>query len=57
MTLSKTARVAALSTLGLILIIVLIFAIFGGGYWGGYAWSPVGLLVVVLLILLLTGRL
>jgi Protein of unknown function (DUF3309) len=44
----------------LIMIILLVLAL-GGGGWGhsryGYAsWSPAGLIVVVLLVLLLTGN-
>ena len=44
-----------------ILIILLILSLFGGG-WGhsryGYVgWSPAGILLIILLILLLTGRL
>jgi hypothetical protein len=47
--------------LTLILVILLLFAI-GGGSWGydrfgAVGWSPAGLIVVVLLILLLTGHL
>ena len=47
--------------LGLELVILLLLALFGGG-WGhrrfGYmSWSPGLLLVVVLLVLLLTGSL
>jgi hypothetical protein len=53
-----------LSTVMLVIIILLIVALFGGfwgtraypayGYWN---WSPVGLIVLVLIILFLTGRL
>jgi hypothetical protein len=43
-----------------ILIILLIFALLGGafgtGRYGGVAWSPVGLLLLIVLILLLTGN-
>lgn len=44
-----------------ILIVLLILALLGGG-WGtsryGYAsWSPLGLLVLILVVLLLTGNL
>ena len=47
--------------LGLILVVLLLLALFGGG-WGhsryGYmSWSPGLLLVVILLVMLLTGRL
>lgn len=53
-----------MSTLALILLVVLVLALFGG-YWGstayphyGYGvWSPVGIVIVILLILLFTGRL
>ena len=55
-----------MSILGIILIVVLVLVIFGGGwgysrgsYPGGYGYAPfgiVGLLVVILLILLLTGH-
>ena len=45
-----------------LLIILLVIAVLFGGYgsnrgWGYYGWSPVGLLVLILLILLLTGNL
>jgi hypothetical protein len=44
-----------------ILLLLLILALLGGGFgysrFGAYGWSPAGILVVVLLILLLTGRL
>lgn len=48
-----------MSTLMIILLVLLVLALFGGG-WGysryGYAsWSPVGLLVVLLVVLLLVG--
>lgn len=44
-----------------ILVILLILALLGGG-WGhgryGYVgWSPAGLLIIILLVLLLTGSL
>lgn len=47
--------------LTIILLILLVAALAGGG-WGhsryGYAgWSPAGILIVILLVLLLTGRL
>ena len=57
----------AMSTLGLILVILLAIVLFGGGlgYRGGYGDSPyygygiggIGLVLVILLILALTGRL
>jgi uncharacterized protein DUF3309 len=45
-----------------ILVILLLLALFGGGYgstrgWGFYGWSPLGLLVLIVLILALTGNL
>ena len=45
-----------------ILLIVLLIVFAGGGYWGGphvgpWSWSPLGILVVVLVVLVLTGRL
>jgi len=44
-----------------LLIILLVLALCGGGLgyarWGYYGWSPAGLIVVVLIVLLLTGRL
>lgn len=48
-------------SLGTFLLILLVLALFGGG-WGharfGYAgWSPAGVLAVLLVILLLMGRL
>ena len=47
--------------LTIILIILLLFAIGGGGWghsrYGAVGWSPAGLIVVVLLIMLLTGNL
>jgi len=47
--------------LTIILIILLVAALAGGG-WGysrfGYAgWSPAGILIIILLVMLLTGRL
>jgi hypothetical protein len=49
-------------SLGMLLIILLILAVVFGGYgsnrgWGYYGWSPVGLLVLILLVLLVTGNL
>jgi hypothetical protein len=46
----------------MLLIILLILAVVFGGWgssrgWGYYGWSPVGLIVLILLILLLTGNL
>ena len=49
-------------SLGMLLIILLILAVVFGGWgssrgWGYYGWSPVGLIVLILLILLVTGNL
>ena len=46
----------------LILLIILVLLASGGGYWGhsrwGYAgWSPLGLVLVIILLLWLTGYL
>jgi hypothetical protein len=45
-----------------ILVILLLLALLGGGYgstrgWGYYGWSPLGLLILIVLILALTGNL
>lgn len=45
-----------------ILVILLLVALLGGGYgstrgWGYYGWSPLGLLVLIILIMALTGNL
>lgn len=45
-----------------ILLIILLVAALAGGGWGhsryGYVgWSPAGILIVILVVLLLTGRL
>jgi uncharacterized protein DUF3309 len=45
-----------------LLVILLLLALLGGGYgstrgWGFYGWSPLGLLVLIVLILALTGNL
>ena len=45
-----------------LLVVLLLLAMLGGGYghsrgWGYYGWSPVGLLILVILILALTGNL
>ena len=55
-----------MSTLGLILVVLLVIVLFGGGlgYRGGYGDSPyygygiggIGLVLVILLILALIGR-
>lgn len=36
----------------LVIVVVLIFAIFGGRHWGGWGWAPTPLLVVALIVLL-----
>jgi uncharacterized protein DUF3309 len=45
-----------------VLVVLLLIALLGGGYghsrgWGYYGWSPVGLLVLIILILAITGNL
>jgi hypothetical protein len=45
-----------------LLVILLLIALLGGGFghsrgWGYYGWSPLGLLVLIILILALTGNL
>jgi len=45
-----------------ILVILLLLTLLGGGYgssrgWGYYGWSPLGLLILIVLILALTGNL
>ncbi len=45
-----------------LLVVLLLLALLGGGYghsrgWGYYGWSPVGLLILIILILALTGNL
>lgn len=45
-----------------ILVILLLLALFSGGYgssrgWGYFGWSPLGLLILIVLILALTGTL
>jgi uncharacterized protein DUF3309 len=45
-----------------ILVVLLILAVLFGGYgtrrdWGYYGWSPTGIIVIILLVLLLTGNL
>jgi uncharacterized protein DUF3309 len=45
-----------------LLVILLLLSLFGGGYgstrgWGYYGWSPLGLLILIILILALTGNL
>jgi hypothetical protein len=45
-----------------LLVILLLIALLGGGYgssrgWGYYGWSPLGLIILIVLILALTGNL
>ena len=45
-----------------ILVVLLLVALLGGGFghsrgWGYYGWSPLGLLILIVLILALTGNL
>jgi len=45
-----------------ILVVLLLLALLGGGYgssrgWGYYGWSPLGLLIIIVLILAFTGNL
>jgi len=44
-----------------ILLILVVFAVFGGGWgysrWGYAGWSPLGLLLLIVLILYFTGNL
>jgi hypothetical protein len=45
-----------------ILVVLLLLALLGGGYgsrrgWGYYGWSPLGLLILIILIMALTGNL
>ena len=45
-----------------ILVVLLLLALLGGGFgsrrgWGYYGWGPLGLLVVIIVILALTGNL
>jgi heme exporter protein D len=44
-----------MSSLVFLIVLALVFGGFGG--MGPYGWSPAGILVIVLVILLLTGRL
>lgn len=54
----KLLRAAGLSTLGIVLVVLLVCLLFGGyGLGGGVFYGAPGLLLIVLLILLLTGRL
>jgi hypothetical protein len=42
-----------------VLIVLLVVALLSGGFlrahWGGWGWSPIGLILIVALILWLTG--
>jgi hypothetical protein len=45
-----------------LLVILLLIGLLSGGYghsrgWGYYGWSPLGLLILIILILALTGNL
>ena len=45
-----------------LLVILLLVALLSGGYgrsrgWGYYGWSPLGLVILIVLILALTGNL
>jgi len=45
-----------------LLVVLLLLALLGGGYghsrgWGYYGWSPLGLLLLIVLILAFTGNL
>jgi hypothetical protein len=44
----------------ILLLVLLAFALLGGGYGhsrvGYYGWSPAGIIVVIFVVLLLTGR-
>ncbi|HEY0193238.1 MAG TPA: DUF3309 family protein [Kofleriaceae bacterium] len=44
-----------------ILVILLLLSLLGGGFghsrWGYGSWSPAGIIIVVLVVMLLTGRL
>jgi energy-coupling factor transporter transmembrane protein EcfT len=47
-----------MSLLLTILLILLVLSVFGGAWRGGsIGWSPVGIILLILLILLLTGNL
>jgi cytochrome c-type biogenesis protein CcmH/NrfG len=56
------AGVSEMSTLWIVLLVVLLLALGGGYYgsnagWGPWGWSPVGIVLVILVLLLITGRL
>jgi hypothetical protein len=45
-----------------ILVVLLLVALLGGGFgmsrgWGYYGWSPLGLLILIVLVMALTGNL
>jgi hypothetical protein len=44
----------------LVLLILLVFALFGGGFghsrFGYYGWSPAAVILIILAVLLLSGR-
>lgn len=47
--------------MALLLILLLVLALFGGGFghsrYGVGSWSPAGILVVILVVMAVTGRL
>jgi hypothetical protein len=52
-----------MSLLVILVIVLILLGVFGGTYsssrypaWGYWGWSPLGLLIVVLLLLYLTGH-
>lgn len=53
-----TKRILGLTTVGLIFIILLICFLFGGvGYgWHPYTYGPVGIILIVLVVLLITNN-
>jgi hypothetical protein len=52
-----------MSLLGIILLVLLLLTLGSGYYgttnlgWGHWGWSPVGIVLLILIVLLLTGRL
>jgi hypothetical protein len=47
-----------LTILVILLVLALVGGVFGGSRgWGYYGWSPVGLILIILLVLWLTGAL
>lgn len=49
--------------MSLLLIVLIVLLALGGGYfgtnagWGPWAWSPTGIVLLILILLLITGRL